>query len=189
MPSGDRGEIQNLPKNLKKIMGDTFFTRQVPGDNSCFYHAILYCTSSEYKQESCEKNKRDLVKKFRLSLLNSISEDYYKKELSGFVNKNTLITNLVDYNSWAGSIEWKIVVDYLKINIIMFRKSTDSIYCGWGIDNFNPSYKTIFILNIGDIHYDPIIFMNDNKIQSIFKSSTPIINKIIEYGKSFCSSI
>lgn len=180
-------DVYTLPPRLNKIMGFNFYAKKVPGDNSCFYHSLLFSTSSEYKSEQDNRNKKQMVKKLRNALSSYVTNEYWEKELSGFIEKDKIKNNLSMYNEWASSTEWKVVVDYMKINIIMFRQSTDNIYCGWGIDNFNPNYKTIFILNIGDSHYDPIIFINNDKIKTIFNYSSPIIHKIIEHGKKSCT--
>ena len=179
-------KLYYLSPNIRKVFGNNFYTNEVPGDNSCFYHSVLYCISTDYKKANTQEKKL-LVQDLRTILAEHVTQEYYDKEFSGFINKNTLIHNLQNYGVWATITEWKVVVDYMKINIIIFRQSTDSIYCGWGIDNFNPSYKTIFILNIGDYHYDPIIYYNEYKLQSIFYSSSSIISDIINYGKNFCN--
>ena len=105
-------KVYYLPKNLEQILGTHFYAKSVPGDNSCFYHSVLYNISSEYKLETIEENQKQMVRDLRNKLHSYITHEYWEKELSGFIDKNKLLHNIYDYNEWAGSTEWKVLVSF-----------------------------------------------------------------------------
>ena len=114
-----------------------------------------------------------------LNLRNNISqfvtEDYWKSHYSGFISYPKLQYNIL--NEWAGNIEWSIASQYFNINIIIYRGNTKSIY--WGHDNIDKNKRIVFIMNKNDIHFNPLIFVNNNKNHYTFKYSK-LISEILQ---------
>lgn len=187
--------VYPLPKKIKCLLGDKFFIKKVPGDNSCFYHSVLFLVSEKYRNLKDEKQKAKMCKDFRIMLSNKLTKKTFK-EYKGFITYTEMKKNLLDYNVWAGNIEWKFVCDQLKINIFMFRYELDDICHGWGYDNYNPEYHSVCIMNFNSIHYDPIIFIPGplsgdsnlkftryGKIKTRIDPKAEINNKILKFYK------
>lgn len=175
--------VSKLPPNLSNLFGQYFFTLKVPGDNSCFYHSILFLLSSEYRKHYSKKNTRSqraMCNDFRNKLCTNLTPATFK-QFKGFTTISKMRKNLKDYNHWAGNIEWKYVCDQLKINLFMFRYDYDNIYHGWGFDNYNPRYYTVCIMNFYGTHYDPVIFYKNDIIKTKLDPSTQISKKILEF--------
>lgn len=175
-------DLIKLPNKLCTVFGKHFFIKRVPGDNSCFYHSILYLVSDKYRKLDNVKDKSKMCEDFRVMLCSKLSKNNYRK-YKGFVSYNDMKTSLLNYNVWAGNIEWKFVCDQLKLNLFIFRYEHDDVYRGWGLDNFNPKYHTICIMNLGGIHYDPIVFCKNSKIKTKMGIDSIIVNKIMDLHK------
>lgn len=169
-----------LPSNIQKLLGNNFCLKKVPGDNSCFYHSVLYLVSDKYRSLSCNRDKAKMCKDFRMMLSNKLTKRVYRP-FNGFISYNDMKKNLLDYNTWAGNIEWRFVCDQLKINIFMFRSDKDDIYRGWGFDNFNPNYYTVCIMNHRSVHYDPIVFCKGDSIKTKIDIGSAIAKKILKF--------
>jgi len=115
--------------------------------------------------------KKQFAQELRQSLYNFLTFEHYNKYYKNFDDYNNIKRNILF--EWAGNIEWAIMCDYLNIQIVIFREKTNDLY--WGFDTINMSKKLIFILNTNDNHFEPIVFMNKNKIQYIFYYNDHII--------------
>lgn len=185
--------VRPLPPKLSKLFGKHFFCLKVLGDNSCFYHSILFLLSSEYRKyynANDKKAQQKLCTEFRKNLCNNLTPETFKP-FKGFTTITKMKKNLLDYNHWAGNIEWKYVCDQLKINLFMFRYDYDDIYQGWGYDNYNPENYTVCIMNFFGMHYDPIVFLkllsgtpnevHARVIKTKLDSSTQISKRIVRF--------
>ena len=140
-------------------------------DGSCFYHSVLFATSSNYRLES-EHNRRILAQTLRKNIFNFFTYEYYEKHYKGFGEYSDIKNNILF--EWAGNIQWKIMCDFLDIQIIIFREKTNSLY--WGYDKPSFDKKLIFILNTNDNHFEPICFHKNSNFQYIFHYNNYILS-------------
>ena len=143
-------------------------------DGSCFYHSVLFAISKSYR-ESDNKTRVTMANDMRKVLYDYTTYDLWKKSYSGFCTYDKLKHNLL--YEWAGNVEWKVMSDYLGIQIIILRDIDKSLY--WGFDAENgaqPTKKVILILNKNDNHFEPILYDKKYKYQYTFHLSESLYN-------------
>lgn len=146
---------------------------KIPSDGSCFYHSVLYCISEKYRHANFTMKKK-LAHELRMHVYNYFTQSVWNEKYKEVCTFEDVKHNLL--YEWAGNIEWKIVSDYLDIQIIIFRERDDSLY--WGDDNLQLSKKVILILNVNDNHFEPIVYNKTYKHQCIFHYSSSITSLI-----------
>ena len=169
--------------NPFKSIPSLFFTdkwvtyNHILGDGSCFYHSVLYIVSKTYRN-SDNTSRIDMVHNFRKSIYDYFTFDVWKTYYSHFSHYSS-IQNSILYE-WAGNIEWKIVSDYLNIQIVIFRESDNSLYWGFDLDNdVKADKRVMFILNTRDSHFEPILYNKSSGYQYIFHMN-PSIHSLLK---------
>lgn len=178
--------ITHFPRKLRCIFSNGFEIRNVAGDGSCFYHSVLFLVSKQYRESSNELDRRHQVVQLRTQVADSITKQIWLEVYSPFISFEQLQHNLRKYHVWASNVEWKCVCDFLNINILFLRMKTDSLYCGWGIDNLKKGQKILFIANQNDNHYNPVILQKQSSIQCAFYYDSPKVKHMIQQLQSMC---
>lgn len=171
-------------KRLNKLFGKRIKRVGVHDEGTCFFHSFLYIHSDEYR--NMNKNQRGKYgRKFRKEMGKELNKNFNKLEFSDFgYDKSELKEFIEDPSEWVGNETWKLVSHVFDVNIIIFRSEEDMIYCGQ--ENFNKKKPYYLFLNVGDIHYEPIVNVNihDETIKTQFNDKDKLIKKIKDfYGK------
>ena len=172
---------QQINKTVPSLFQNNTHWRcqHVPGDGSCFYHSVLYLLSKEYRKGDAEIRSQ-MPNDLRLNLIKYVTPKIWDKKYSHIISYEKLHHNLL--HAWAGNIEWCIVADYFKINIIIIRDSSNSLY--WGHDSIQNDRKIIFIINKEDIHFEPLVYKHSTspyKEQYSFQYSKNIKRLLKKY--------
>lgn len=167
-------------KQLKLFNHDKWVTyTDIPGDGSCFYHSILFIISKSYRN-SLQNERYCISYNLRNVLHSYFTFDMWKQKYQYFCNYEHTKNSLISPEKWAGNIEWKIVSDYLDIQVIVFREYDQSLYWGFDLqDEIQPNKRVLFVLNKNDNHFEPILYKKNDKYQYIFHL-TPQIHNLLK---------
>lgn len=152
----------------------------IPADGSCFYHSVLFLISKKYRDSNASE-QYIMAHDLRKSLRSYCSYDNWHRLYRHVCSYELLCHNILF--EWAGNIEWKILSDFLNIQIIIFRDFDSSLYWGYEGGVIDPNKKVIFILNRNDNHFEPVVYQKPDRLQYVFKMSNSIhslLNKKIK---------
>ena len=184
------GQLGLLTPNIQNTLGNNMVRMGVFGGGSCFFHSVLEATNKTY-QKLPNSLKREAGEQWRKRLANSLDVKYkefgYDKTMkpAGITESvfKRLLKNVCEH---VGDETWTYISDFLKINIIIYRLDSDSIYCSGLL--LKKDIPTILSANIGDIHYEPIFQLkSDMTLVRTFSSKGNIFNKIVSDNNKNCS--
>jgi hypothetical protein len=166
------------------------FKFSVLGDGNCFFHSILLSLSEKYKNEKCEKIRKEMSQELRTKIASKIESEYENllngeiKHFSKFVpefDKEFMVKMLKSNNS-IGYGYVQIIMELLKINIFILDEKTKNVY-----PFIKEEANEMYIYNYSIIiyyfkeHYETVGFVSKSmKIKTIFKSDS----KLIQFLKS-----
>jgi len=167
---------------IKKLVyiPDTFGIISVPGDGDCFFHSLLYSFSSTYSDVTITE-KRDIVRNLRSYLADKLTEESYKK-----IDENTR-TALEDEGGikylkdmlLKKTIEISVIgfiADIVGLNIFIIHYDKN-IYVTLAGGRYNSDYKSVIIYHTYN-HYESVVKILDDKIQSVFDDNDELVNAL-----------
>jgi len=133
--------------------------KSVPADNKCLYTAIGYCL----------EKRLDMAPELKEICANIIKSnpELYNSVLLEMPN-GAYVTRLLKDETWGTAQEISILSEYFGIEIVVILIQTCEIQ-RFGIDKNYP--QRIFLLYDG-IHYDPLIFKDQNTKNEMTMFST-----------------
>jgi len=168
---------------IKKLVDvpDTFGIISVPGDGDCFFHSLLYSFSSTYSDATITE-KRDIVRKVRSYLADELTEESYKKidehtrtalEDEGGINylKDMLLKKTIEISAIG------FIANIVRLNIFIISYNEEDIYVTLVGGRYNSDYQSVIIYYTHN-HYESVVKILDDEIQSVFDDNDEVIIKL-----------
>ena len=158
-------------KKFKKFFPITYFRYGIykydsNENNISLWTSILYSVDKKYILKDFEEI---------LDLINSIKIDIINNYKPTFEIKNENIKDIINNSNHDLFLE--ILVNYLKINIIIFDFKNENIFSAYYGNFFDPYRATIYLANY-DNFWEPIV-SNNKKIFSCNDNTDNILSKIL----------
>jgi SAM-dependent methyltransferase len=155
-------------------------------DGSCFFHAILYALSSEYRNANSVM-RMQIVAQFRTNLKSKFTKAVYNNLGNGNLasldmldfSYETMKENLGNPTEYVGNEFLEFVSDVIGVNIRFISGNNPKVY-NHGEDRsivYRTSRSNIIIYWQGDNHYELIGEINQENIRVLFSDKDAIINK------------
>ena len=192
----------SAPTKLTSEFGNDLFLISVPGDGSCFFHAVLNAFFIPYRQASEYQQRSKLARQFRKELadyLKSIIEPIEKKRVYDFLCKGSLeafsknvpemsIDNLsreLESGDSTNYVHQEIVSDVVRKDIYVLKAPTSngkvSPYIFDMMDTLYKNRSSIIIYHESD-HYSLVVRRRSEfDLQSSFSPTDPVIMNIKIY--------
>jgi hypothetical protein len=177
----------------------------VQGHGTCFIHSYLYLTDPVYRNLSSSK-KKTYGENYRKNFSKDVLSMYKSKkkeddEITKYLNEEvmpTLDTNkyptIEDYIEkffknpckWLDGTFIPFFEKLLMINIVILK---DKTFYQRSTDVYDRNLKTIIILNIANIHYEPVFFSeNEEYIYELKEENRVLRSKLIRTYNKFAYS-
>ena len=171
-------------KRLGKLFGKRINRIGVHDEGTCSFHSFLYIHSQKYRDMNRDE-KGKMGKEFRKIMGKELHKNFKNLGFANFgYNKSELREFIEDPGEWVGNETWLLISHVFNVNVIIFRSEEDMIYCGQ--ENFDKTKPYYLFLNVGDVHYEPIVKVNmkGETVKTQFNDSDNLIKKIKDfYGK------
>ena len=147
-------------------------------NNISFWSSLLFCFDTKYFSKVSSDILSDIVR-FKTNMIEDLKSTFTKT--SNYIQDNTTFDNLRDIiknNKTKNNIFLEIVVEYLKVNLLIFDFKDNTISSVYYSDFFNPWRPTIFLANYDD-YWEPIC-SDEVKLFSFSSAKVNILkNKIL----------
>jgi len=174
----------------------------VQGHGTCFIHSYLYLTDPVYRNLSSSK-KKTYGENYRIKFSNDVLSMYKSKikeddEITKYLNEEVMPTldtdkypTIEDYIEkffnnpckWLDGTFIPFFEKLLRINIVILK---DKTFYQRSIDVYDRDLKTLIILNIANIHYEPVFFSeNEEYIYELKQENRVLRSKLIRTYNRF----
>lgn len=126
----------------------------VPGDNSCFFHAVgihVKLTASELRKLCAY-----LAQKYKTKLINDLSIETWIL-FSGFGSINEYQRLVLQKHYWGGAIEMLLLSDYFQRPFAVYQYISSKEAKKIAVFNEYGPTKPVFLLYSNNNHYDCLI--------------------------------
>lgn len=166
------GSIGILPKEIQDLLtnenGYQYFRYGSIGDGNCLFHSFLEGVNQDYfnldSNNVIEKHqKKRKASALRKYMAKNVNEHYMKYfNINHLFNKNEYIKHLLNDGEYGENDDITFFSALKNVNIFVFQSGLDENKISISpvaINNltFNIKLPTMFIYNMNQVHYEPII--------------------------------
>ena len=163
------GELHPIPSELSSYFGPGYHRYGVHDDGSCFFHTICAALNIAQYRDRKPSSKERIGRQFRRLMQHELSKENWnevwkdRKVVKASVNLPTISkmnTMMGNYRTWADVYMILYVMDRMKLNMLFFDASSDSLYCGVRGTDENQK-RTVFVMWVNHAHFEPIVHENE----------------------------
>lgn len=155
------GEVHLLPQNSKIFPPNIYFARYgTHGDGSCFFHAVCAAQNKDNYLHLPEADQIRIGTTFRHDIQKLVTDDVWEAfqkdhQITGTreMTPDAARKYFDDCRSWADERIIQFTIAVLKLNLIFFDESTNTLSHGIHGNAYDPM---IIILSLGQAHFEAI---------------------------------